>query len=1029
MSSLAARLRLAIGSRVEQVWLAVSPSRRRASVGSRGLTAPLVLVAARARRRPSQWLPGLLGLALATAFACTVVAEAEIAGDRAARATLATASSLGSTVRITSQGPLAAGRGAQARALLDRLGLPAQTRVVLMSEVRLNGVVVRPVAIAPLTQWLPGPLAARLGRCTERSCPMLLIGGSLHQTHLHAFGVHIHVIGSAPMRAAAPLGFEPASSPSPAILATGDPRGLDGIPGLSGVYRTQNWLSMLPLRSLQSWQLAATEARMQRMQDKLQQSGGAFAFSGPFNLLDAASTQADAAPNRLLAAGGGAVAALSVFLILAAYGLRRERSGDVERLLAAGARTGQRVVFAVGESAVLCAVALIAGAAIGVLAAALLSGGAGVAAGGVLDHSLLTPTALAILGAAWLAATAVISVVLLAPAAHLVDMLAVAAAAALALALTRGTADGGALPALLAPLACICAGVLVYRLAAIALRAGERLARRGPPLTRLALISLARTPTAPALAIAFIAVSTGLAGFALSYRSTLLRGTADQAANQVPLDELVAPGASFQTPLHVASLHRWDALAGGPVLPVRRTDANYLSGGSSVTVSALGIPAAGLHLIHDWRQSDGSAPLATLAQRLQPPGVVRIPGPAPADSARWLAVSIKAAGGGVLVSADLRDSAGAIRQLPLGTATPSARTVRARLPRGGFELEALELDEPAGLEATNGHQNGENPAAATQFSTPVSIGRLEWLGADGRRVGRATIASWRAVGAATNRGASSNVLHLRFSDSGTPGIVRPTQPSDLHPLPILADDATAAAAGPGGQIALTIDGLAVNARIVGVVRRFPTVAADAAGFVIADESRLAAALDASLPGQGRPDELWIDSPRPAAIKAALQTPRFRSLTASFRADIEQRLRAQPIARGVLGILLAAAAIGVVLALIGLLLALLGALRDERAERELVVHGLGPRALARELRTRIIIAAVIGLSAGVAVAAGLTRLAVAAVSSAATLASPRPPLVTVAPWGELGLLALAALAAFWAASWIVTYAAIGRRRDP
>jgi hypothetical protein len=44
---------------------------------------------------------------------------------------------------------------------------------------------------------------------------------------------------------------------------------------------------------------------------------------------------------------------------------------------------------------------------------------------------------------------------------------------------------------------------------------------------------------------------------------------------------------------------------------------------------------------------------------------------------------------------------------------------------------------------------------------------------------------------------------------------------------------------------------------------------------------------------------------------------------------------------------------------------------------------------------------------------LTRLAVAAVRAAGALASPQPPLVTVAPWGQLvlwGLLSALALAA-------------------
>ena len=125
----------------------------------------------------------------------------------------------------------------------------------------------------------------------------------------------------------------------------------------------------------------------------------------------------------------------------------------------------------------------------------------------------MTRTAVAVLIGGWLLATALIAFVLLAPGARVADVLAVAAVAALAITLTRGSSDAGAVAALLAPLACISAGVLVYRGAALALRGGERIARRGPPLARLALVSLARAPVAPALAIAFIAVSTGLAGF------------------------------------------------------------------------------------------------------------------------------------------------------------------------------------------------------------------------------------------------------------------------------------------------------------------------------------------------------------------------------------------------------------------------------------------------------------------------------------------------------------------------------------
>src|SRR5581483_8688322 len=160
--------------------------------------------------------------------------------------------------------------------------------------------------------------------------------------------------------------------------------------------------------------------------------------------------------------------------------------------------------------------------------------------------------------------------------------------------LAGGTGSDHALTLLLAPLCCAAVGVLTFRAAGLVLRGAERVARDGPVLTRLALVDLARSPWLPALAIAFLAVAVGLGGFALAYRSTLIRSAADQAADRVPLDALVSPGPDFRTPLEVAPLQRWQALASGTVLPVRRTDANYTSGGEAVTVPALGIPAGGL---------------------------------------------------------------------------------------------------------------------------------------------------------------------------------------------------------------------------------------------------------------------------------------------------------------------------------------------------------------------------------------------------------------------------------------------------
>jgi hypothetical protein len=989
-----------------------------------------MLAAARGRRRPARWLLPALGIALAAAFVAGVAAQAQVAGDQSARSVLAGVSPLDSQVRVTWPGPISPGVTDQAQALLRGLGLGSPTEVLLMNPVRLGGVVVRPAAIAGLGQWLPGPLPGRLGPCRPERCPMLLVGGGPVPSALTAIGVRIQVVGSSPLRSAVPLGFAPSSAGAGPVLVTWDVAGLDALAGLSGLYRTHSWLAPLTTARLRWWQLAGVEDRLERSQARLLLSGSQFALSAPFTALDEARAEASLAPQRLLLAGGGAIAALAMFIVLAGGGLRRDQRAELDRLRNAGARPHQCVLFVAAESGWLCAAALSVGAVAGIGVAALLASGQGEPAGAILMHSVITRAGLITLVTGWLAATALLGTLVLVRSARLIDMLAVAAASALVAALAAGTGSDQALALLLAPLCCAAAGVLTFRAARVVLRGAERVARGGPVLPRLALVNLARSSGVAALAIAFIAVATGLGGFALAYRSTLVRSAADQAADRVPLDVLVSPGPDFHTPLEVAPLRRWQALASGVVLPVRRTDANYTTGGGTVTVTALGIPADGLTGIHGWRASDGSASLATLARRLEPAGPVRRPGPTLPADAQWLALRVSARGFAVTVTADLRDPQGAIRQVTFGTAGASAADLRVPVPPGRWELEALELDEPTGLAITNGHQNGENPGAATQASARVALGPLSVLAAHGPSL-PVPLGAWRGVGAAattepatTGPPASGAVAIVGFSATGTPGVLRPAQPADTLPVPVLADPQTAASAGPDGRIALTVDGLPVVARVAGVLGRFPTLADDSAGFVIADEATLAAALDAQLPGQGRPDELWISTGHLARLRAALDRGTLAQLDSSFRVDLDHQLLDAPVARGVLGTLIAATVLSVVLAVVGLLTALLGGARDERVSCDLSEQGVGPRGLRAELRVRLALASVLGVIVGLGIAVLLTRLAVASVRAAGTVADPSPPVVTVVPWAELAAWGAGALAVLALASALATRALIG-----
>jgi hypothetical protein len=1013
-----------------------------------------MLAAARGRRRPARWLLPVLGIALAAAFAAGVAAQSQVAGDQSARSVLDGTSRLGSEVRVTWQGAVSPGVANQARDLLRGLGLGSQTEVVLMNPVRLGGVVVRPAAISPLDRWLPGIPPGRLGPCRAERCPMLLAGPGPVPSTLAAIGVRIQVVGSAPLRSAVPLGFVPSNAGvtgSMPVLVTWDVAGLESLPGLSGVYRAHSWLAPLTTTGLRGWQLGGAEDRLARAQARLLLNGSQFSLSAPFTALDEARAQASAAPQRLQLAGGGAVAALALFIVLAGGGLRRDQQAELERLRNAGARTGHCVMFVAVEAGWLCAVALSVGVAAGAGAAALLASGEGEPAGAILMHSLITPAGAITLAAGWLAATVLLGALVLLRSARLTDVLAVAAASALVAALAEGPGSDHALALLLAPLCCAAVGVLTFRAAGVVLRGAERVARGGPVLARLAFVNLARSPGVQALAIAFIAVAIGLGGFALAYRSTLVRSAADQAADRVPLDALVSPGPDFSTPLEVAPLQRWQELAASAnpssaVLPVRRTDANYASGGGTVTVPALGVPADGLTLVRGWRESDGSAPLAALARRLEPAGPVRVPGPMLPADARWLSLRASSPGIAVDVTADLRDPQGAIRQVAFGTAGAGGGFLRASVPPGRWELEALELDEPAGLDITNGHQNGENPAAATQSRTRVALGPLLALQAGGRSLLRVPLGAWRGVGAAATPApastapastapagtapagtapAGTGVASVTFTASGTPGVLRPAQPADTHPVPVLADAQTAAAAEPGGRIALTVDGLPVIARVVGVLSRFPTLPSDAAGFVVADEATLAAVLDAQLPGQGRADELWIGTGHPDRLRAALGSGPLAQLDSSFRLDLEHQLRDAPVARGVLGTLIAATVLSVVLAVVGLLAALFGAARDGRVESDLREQGVGPRGLRAELRVRLTLVSVLGVVAGLAIAVLLTRLAVASVRSVGAVASPRPPVVTVVPWAALAAWGAGTLAVLAIAGSLATRRSVGR----
>jgi hypothetical protein len=293
------------------------------------------------------------------------------------------------------------------------------------------------------------------------------------------------------------------------------------------------------------------------------------------------------------------------------------------------------------------------------------------------------------------------------------------------------------------------------------------------------------------------------------------------------------------------------------------------------------------------------------------------------------------------------------------------------------------------LDLLNGGRNSANAGTGLQ---PAAKGVLTFgtPRVDSRPVANA-FASWTGTGGIS--GSATRLGYVLTPDRTSR--FRPRQPTDGSVLRVLATPRIAAAAGPHGIIPLQVEGELVAARIVGVVKRFPSIVGDA---VIADRVTAATMLDTRSPGLGTTDELWLNtSQRPSVPQLALQS----------RADTLAQLQADPLARGALLTLAGTAAVALLLALVGLLLAVVGDVRDDRGELfDLEAQGASPATIRAHLRLRALLVAVFGILGGVGLGALLSALVISLVSVTAGSAKPEPPLLLSL---DLPLLAAAAVA--------------------
>jgi hypothetical protein len=906
------------------------------------------------------------------------------------------------------------------------------TAVLVYRQTQVGGALVDLGGADDLGRWVR-LRSGRLPRaCRPERCEVVQLAGSGRIPSVP--GLRLVRVGEATLTSAVPFGAfvareEPSprgralryhTAPSPPFLLAEGVEQLSGALPLEGVYRSYGWVVPVDPAGVHPWTVDGFAARVTRARSELEAGAPAFDLVAPVSQLEEVAESGEVAGTRLLLVGGQAAALLLAFTVLAAVGARRDLEAARCRLTWFGARRWQVVLFSAAEPAAVALVGTLGGWLAGAGVAAALARATSSPAGSILGHTVFSGGGAAL--AASLAGGSALLLLLCSSSVRPLrlgglslsplDVAALGALAAVALALTRGeadaralaTEDGGPFLLLLPGLVAFVAAVAAARVLAPTLRLLERLGRRHPVPLRLAALSLARNPGHAAVAVTFLVVSLGLALFAEAYRATLFGGQEAQARYAVPADFVLRedPASLVGVPEAApVSLARSLALGGEVLDVVRRFGGVARLPGRGVTL--LGISAEGLAGIDGWRGDFARPSLAELAARISsgPDASLRTVGLPPAAHELRLPVSVE--GDAVLLTATLRTPRGDIVSVTLGPTRGERRIVlRSRIPaeaRGGSLVQlgfrpardtrrdpggGVGVQEPtAAANLTLGPLRAAGPGGAADL--PLDYRR--WAGFDGAR----------EVDAQSRGVRLTLILTTEFD-----GRFRPRQATDGRPIPVVASPRLAAAAGANGIVPVQLPGVQVLGRVVGTAERFPSVDGD---FVLADRDLLAVVLDAQRPGAGTTTELWLDAPAGASseLAAALARPPFDVLQTRSQAALLEELRGDPLARGTLLALLGAAGAALCLALVGLLLGLVADLRDESGELfELEAQGADPATLRRHLRLRAAGTVLFGLAGGVGTGAVLSSLVVGLVTLTAGATAAEPPLRLSLDWPVLGL---------------------------
>ena len=1010
------------------------------------------------RRQSLRWLVLALGIAVASAFpvlAGGLRAGAQAAAIRAAvddvpeneRAVVA----LSSRTSLSTDAPAL---DSAVRQKLTAAGLPDVTHSMAFRTLSVSGTEFSLAALDGLpaaTRLTSGTLPAS---CQPQRCEVLLTSaGGDQQTDTAVFAaaageLGLVVTGTAELLDDRMVGAGMIDADQPLLLG-GDVDALNLLDKLSLFGRTFGWIGPLNGGRIATIGADAFGAALSSLTDQLNLTFGTVTVRWPSDLVSAAVERAATSAHRLTVLGATGAALQLGFCLAAAVGLRT-RQRLVGRLLdRRGASPSQVTAVPLVQAALAMTTGVVVGSAVGFLVTALTAGdgppGGWAVAADALSTGWTTVLAvaalavlLAVLVVRWPADAGLVTRVVL-------DTVFVLALGVTALAVARSGAAGSAddpLTTSVLILVALATGLATARAWPLVAGAVRRLLGRRPRLpSLLAVIGGQRRLLRPAVTAGFLAAAICSVVFAGAYRITLQESAADQAAFTVPQDVAIGTSRFVANPLLVVDAGRIGA-AGGTLSTITSTAVGVASGTpGAVSLPLLGVDPQVLLAMQRFENTTGSAvPATTLAAQLvagAPPTAGHPPIPA---GHHRLSVPVGGMRPDIVLSLWLATDDGLQSQVELadpndpaagGTGDPSSGNGSAARD---VELSAIvDLERPAHLAAVEVaeaewhrtarlHGIGEGPV---DQALPTGDLAISALAVDGVDLGQ----SWTGWGsdqvqAGTPDAAGALPVHFQINDTRAVLTADFVAKSQLEPLPVATDPATAALAR-NDLLTVTIGGVSFPASLAQVLPRMPT---QAARFLLADQQGIAALVNRVAPGTDPITQVWIQAPGNTlpAVRAALAGPPASTATVAYRADLQSQLSADPVATRTADLLVLAALLAMVLAAVALAMAVL-ADRAEEADDLLVweVDGLPPSTLRSVLFRRSVLVAAAGVPLGVIGGVLLTQVAVRLISVGAAGTDPQPPLHPVFGWGWTTLVVATALAVSLAAAAV---AAVTSLRD-